>query len=230
MEIRPIAYIENDFREKFGVPRQSGLAEGVLSRIVFLPEYRRPEAFRGLEAYTRIWLIWEFSEGTGEKADWSPTVRPPKLGGNTRVGVFASRSPNRPNPLGLSAVRLEEILWDDPEGPVLTVSGADLMNGTPIYDIKPYLPYADAFPDARGSFGQERKDRCLTVRFLPGTEEQIPAEKQAALREILSLDPRPGYQDDPERVYGLAFGAQNVRFRADGEILTVLSVETGGNA
>ena len=225
MEIRPVAHIENDFREKFGIPRQSGLAGEGLSRIVFLPEFRRPEAFRGLEAYSRLWLIWEFSERTGEKSDWSPTVRPPKLGGNTRVGVFATRSPNRPNPLGLSCVTLREILWNDPEGPVLLVGGADLMNGTPIYDIKPYLPYTDAFPAERGSFGEERKDARLSVTFLPGTEEQIPAEHRAALREILSLDPRPGYQEDPERIYGLAYGNWNIRFRADKETLTVLKTE-----
>ncbi len=228
MEILPIATIHNDLREKFGVPRQSGLAEALLSRLVFLPEYRRQEALRGLEEYSMLWLIWGFSEGTGEKGIWSPTVRPPKLGGNTRVGVFATRSPNRPNPLGLSAVILREILWNDPEGPVLLVGGADLMDGTPVYDIKPYLPYADAFPDARGSFGEQKKEARLSVAFLPGTEERIPSEKRAALRGILSLDPRPGYQDNPERIYGLAFGAQNIRFRVSGTDLTVLAVETGG--
>ena len=219
-----IAHIRNDFQEKFGIPRQSGVVETALSEIVFEPAYRCAEALRGLEGFSHIWLIWMFSASTDK--GWSPTVRPPRLGGNTRVGVFASRSPFRPNPLGLSAVKLEEIVLQSPEGPLLRVSGADLLHGTPIFDIKPYLPYADSIPQAKGGFAGARPAPRLEVHAAPEVLQGLPEGKWETLREGLALDPRPSYQDDPNRVYGFAFAGRNVRFRVYGSALEVLSLET----
>ena len=220
--IIPIARLRCDFGGKFGIPRQAGIVEALEGRIVFEPEFRRAEALRGLEGFSHLWLIWQFSEAVRE--DWSPTVRPPRLGGNTRLGVFATRSPFRPNALGLSCVKLLGIEDDPALGPVLRVGGADLMDGTPIYDIKPYLPYADCKPDALGGFAPDA-GATLRVTFAPGTEEQIPAAKREALRGVLANDPRPRYQDDPERVYGLSFAGRNVRFRVENGILTVLAAD-----
>ncbi len=217
--VRVIAHIETDFEDKFGVPRQSSLVESLCGRIVFEPEYRVAEAFRGLEQFDRIWLIWQFSKAMRE--GWSPTVRPPRLGGNERVGVFATRSPFRPNSIGLSCVKLERIGQDRSLGPVLWVRGADLVNGTPIYDIKPYLPYADSFPDARGSFGEAHKDDVLSVEIPEALLQRIPDEKRQALRDVLAHDPRPAYQSDPERVYGMRFAGFEVKFRVCGHVLTV---------
>lgn len=221
-----IAHIHNDFQEKFGIPRQSGVVEAALSEIVFEPAYRSAEALRGLEGFSHIWLIWAFSALAGK--GWSPTVRPPRLGGNTRVGVFASRSPFRPNPLGLSAVKLEEIVLQSPEGPLLRVSGADLLHGTPIFDIKPYLPYADCIPQATGGFAGAKPLPRLEVHAAPEVLQGLPAGKWETLREVLALDPRPSYQDDPERTYGFAFAGRNVRFRVRGTALEVLSLDALG--
>ena len=220
-ELRVIARIETDFPSKFGIPRQAGVVEALEGRIIFEPDFRNPDALRGIEGFSHLWLIWQFSEAV--RTDWSPTVRPPRLGGNTRVGVFATRSPFRPNPLGLSCVRLLGVEQDEGRGPVLRVSGADLMNGTPIYDIKPYIPYADAHPEALAGFAPD-PGATLRVEFSPGTAEAVPPEKREALRGVLENDPRPRYQDDPERVYGLDFAGLNVKFRVEGEVLTVLKV------
>jgi len=193
--------------------------EALRAEVVFTPAYRVPEAVRGLEDFSHIWLIWEFSQARRE--GWSPTVRPPRLGGNKRVGVFASRSPFRPNALGLSCVRLEGVERDPKLGPVLHVAGADLLDGTPVYDIKPYLPYADAHPDAAGGFTELTVRRRLEVECPPEILGVVPKEKQAALLGVLAEDPRPSYQADPERVYGMAFGGFQVRFTVDGQRLTV---------
>ncbi len=217
-----IARIQNDFTSKFGIPRQSGLAPSTLSRIVFEPEYRSADALRGLEDFSHLWLIWEFSEAKRE--DWSPTVRPPRLGGNTRMGVFATRSPFRPNPIGLSCVKLIEIQPHAGDGPVLIVSGADLMNGTPIFDIKPYLPYADSHPEAKGGFAAGAWDRQLQVECPPELLIRIPENQKNALLEILAQDPRPSYQSDPDRVYGMAFGGMDIRFSVAGNVLTVKEI------
>lgn len=217
-EMKFIARIENDYEEKFGIPRQAGVADG-LARIVFEPEYRNEDAVRGLEAFSHLWIIWQFSKNL--RKNWSPTVRPPRLGGNQHMGVFATRSPFRPNPIGLSCVRIEKI---DP-GPVIWVRGADLMDGTPIYDIKPYVPYADAHPDAAGGFTESTKQHALAVDFPAELLAQLPAEKRLPLLEALSQDPRPGYQEDPERVYGMRYAGYNIRFRVAGDLLTVESVE-----
>lgn len=225
MEIYPIAHICSDFREKFGIPRQSGLVEALRATIVFEPPYRDASAVRGLEEFSHLWLIWEFSKARRE--GWSPTVRPPRLGGNKRVGVFATRSPFRPNALGLSAVTLEAVEPDGELGPVLHVAGADLLDGTPIYDIKPYLPYADARPEARGGFTDAVERRLLTVQCPPELLERIPAEKREALLAVLAQDPRPSYQTDPERVYGMAFAGSEVRFTVSDRILTVGDISTG---
>ena len=220
--IRPIARFQGELREKFGVPRQAGLVEALEGRVVFEEEYRREEAFRGLEGFSHIWLIWQFSQNLRE--GWSPTVRPPRLGGNARLGVFATRSPFRPNALGLSCVRLLEIERDPGLGPVLRVAGADLVDGTPIFDVKPYIPYADSRPEAAAGFAPDG-GRLLRVQYAPGLEAQLPSEKLAALTGLLARDPRPQYQEDPERVYGLCFAGRNLRFRVEGETLTVLAVE-----
>ena len=209
--MKPIAHIETDFGSKFGVPRQSGLVPELEGRIVFEPEYRVPEAFRGLEGFSHIWLLWDFSESHQE--EWSPTVRPPRLGGNVRVGVFATRSPFRPNPIGLSCVQLSRIDLDSPDGPVLWVRGADLMDGTPIFDIKPYLPFADSHPEASGGFTDQTKEQPeLEVEFSPEVENLFTSSKLMALRKVLASDPRPHYQHDDNRVYGLEFNRQNIHF------------------
>lgn len=223
MEIKPVAHIRSDFPEKFGIPRQSGLAESVSARIVFRPEYRNPDALRGLEQYTHIWLIWEFSEAVRE--GWSPTVRPPRLGGNTRMGVFATRSPYRPNPLGLSSVKLERIELNTSEGPVIIVSGADLMDNTPIYDIKPYLPYADIHSDASDGFALNQREGTLSVELPEDIARQLPQDKIKALTEVLAQDPRPQYQSSPERVYTMSFAGFDVSFTVDGDRLTVRGIK-----
>lgn len=217
-----IAHIENDFPTKFGIPRQSGLVNSLRSRIVFAPEYRNPDAFRGLEDFSHIWLIWEFSQAVRQK--WSPTVRPPRLGGNTRMGVFATRSPFRPNPVGLSAVQLEEVVLHGADAPYLVVSGADLMNGTPIYDIKPYLPHIDSHPDARGGFAVPAAEHRLKVVFPEQWLEKVPEQLRDGLTEVLAQDPRPSYQHDPERIYGFGFARLEVKFTVDGDVLTVCGV------
>lgn len=218
-----IARIRSQFPEKFGIPRQSGLVEELKARVVFEPEYRDSQALRGLEGFSHIWLIWQFSRSMG--AGWSPTVRPPRLGGNERMGVFATRSPFRPNPMGLSCVKLEKVELSTSEGPVLWVAGADLMDGTPIYDIKPYLPYADCKPQAVGGFASAPKEATLTVDFPAQLLERVPQELREALSGVLAQDPRPTYHHDPQRVYGMAFGGLQVRFTVDGDRLTVVEVE-----
>ena len=222
MEIIPIAHIRSDFSEKFGIPRQSGLVEELTADVVFTSEFREPAALRGLEGFSHLWLIWEFSKARRE--GWSPTVRPPRLGGNQRMGVFATRSPFRPNPIGLSCVRLLEVRQDRALGPVLTVAGADLLDGTPIYDIKPYLPYADCKPDAVGGFAAQPKEAELTVDCSPALLDRVPEDKRAALLAVLAQDPRPQYQDDPDRVYGMAFAGLEVKFRVAGARLTVTEI------
>ncbi len=222
-DMRVIARIRSDFPEKFGIPRQSGLVEELRAEVVFEEEYRDPSALHGLEGFSHIWLLWEFSEAKREI--WSPTVHPPRLGGNRHMGVFATRSPYRPNPIGLSCVRLLDIRKDPRLGPVLLVAGADLMDGTPIYDIKPYLPYTDAHPEAAGGFADEHVDDGVQVIFPPDLLGMVPEDKREALLKILAQDPRPSYQDDPERIYGVAFASRNIRFRAAGGVLTVCEVE-----
>ena len=221
-EMKVVARIHNDFPTKFGIPHQSNRLETLKATIVFEPEYRVTEAFRGLEEYSYIWLIWQFSEAVRDT--WSPTVRPPRLGGNTRMGVFATRSPFRPNNLGLSSVKLEKIEFDQELGPILHISGADLMNGTPIFDIKPYIPYADCHPEATGSFTEYSKDHHLNVEFPQELLERIPEESREALIAVLADDPRPAYQNDPERSYGMPFGEKDIHFRVDGDILRVYNV------
>ncbi len=217
-----IAHIRSDFPTKFGIPRQSGLVDSLRATIVFEPEYRNPDALRGIDGFSHLWLIWEFSEAKRER--WSPTVRPPRLGGNERVGVFASRSPFRPNPIGLSCVKLEEVRSDPQHGAVLVVSGADLMDGTPIFDIKPYIPYADAHPDALGGFAQNAPEAVLRVDFPPELLRRIPTRLQAALVGVLAQDPRPSYQSDPSRIYGMAFGGFDIRFTVAEDLLCVQDV------
>lgn len=224
MEITPIARIHSDFNTKFGIPRQSGLAH-TTAEIIFEPGYRTAEAVRGLEGFSRIWIIWEFSENTEKvKKNWSPTVRPPRLGGNIRMGVFATRSPFRPNSLGLSCVELNSVEIRKDLGPVLTVTGADLMDGTPIYDIKPYIPSSDSFPDAQGGFTDSHPFSHLDVVFPENLLRKISEKKRAGLLEVLAEDPRPSYQKDPERIYGISFDHADIRFRVEGRTLTVLEV------
>ena len=213
MDITPIAYIRTEFSEKFGIPRQSGLAGNLRGRIIFEKQFRDPEALRGLDGFSHLWLRWEFSANRGGR-DWQPTVRPPRLGGNQQMGVFATRSPFRPNPLGLSCVELEGVDWDAADGPVILVKGADLLDGTPIYDIKPYIKYADSYPDAVCGYVDTLDERQLTV-VIPSEIESILADSKVmdTLREVLALDPRPSYHNDPEREYGMAFAGYNVRFR-----------------
>lgn len=219
-----IAHIETDYTEKFGIPRQSGLNKEVKGRIVFRKEYRVPEAFRGIEEFSHIWILWQFSESVRE--NWSPTVRPPLLGGNKRVGVFATRSPFRPNSIGLSAVKLEKVEYTKNDGPVLFVSGADLMNGTPIYDIKPYLPYADSIPDAVGGFTENLAERKLRVTIDKALAENFPKDKISSLISVLEGDPRPSYQEDPQREYGFSFAGYEIKFKVDGKALVVTRVES----
>lgn len=219
--LKMVARMESQFPSKFGVPRQSGLVEELRSTVVFEPEYRNPDALRGMDGFSHLWLIWGFSENRRE--DWSPTVRPPRLGGNRRLGVFATRSPFRPNPLGLSCVKLEGIELQTPRGPVLHVSGADLMNGTPIYDIKPYIPYADCRPEASEGFAPA-PEKSLRVEIAPEIAKKISDERLGALRGVLAWDPRPHYQEDPDRVYGMAFAGMEVKFTVAGETLTVVDI------
>lgn len=225
-QLKVIARMESQFPSKFGIPRQSGLVEELRARVVFELEYRSPDALRGLGGFSHLWLIWGFSANRRE--GWSPTVRPPRLGGNERLGVFATRSPFRPNPLGLSCVKLEGVELSTPKGPVLRVSGADLMDGTPIYDIKPYVPYADCRPEATEGFAPTPEGR-LRVEIPPEVEGRIPPEQREALRGVLSWDPRPHYQNDPQRVYGMSFAGMEVRFTVAGEILTVMAAEERGD-
>lgn len=220
-----IAYIHTDFPEKFGIPRQSGLVD-TRAEIVFEPAYRNPDALRGLGDYSHIWLLWGFS-GI-EKTEWTPTVRPPRLGGNRRMGVFATRSPFRPNPLGLSCVELKRIDVRKGVGCVLHVRGADLMDKTPIYDIKPYLPYVDSHVDARGGFTQQIKEYGLKVEISDEWMEIIPKEQREILPEILAQDPRPSYQEDPERIYGMEYAGMNIRFQVRGNVLTVCEITGPG--
>ncbi len=219
-----IARISTDLPSKFGLPRQSGLVEGIEGTIVFEQQYRIPEAFRGLEDFSHIWILWQFSEAVRDS--WSPTVRPPMLGGNKRVGVFATRSPFRPNSIGLSSVKLERIEFTADKGPVLHVSGCDLMDGTPIYDIKPYLAYTDSHPEALGGFTQALPDRSLCVELSEELLLRVPADKRDTLKAILSQDPRPSYQDDPERVYGFGFAGLEVKFTVHNGFLTVVGIDT----
>ena len=221
IELRRIAYIKCDFPEKFGIPRQGGLAD-TLAEIIFEREFQMAGAFRGIEDYSHLWLIWGFSEIPGD--GWRPTVRPPRLGGNRRMGVFATRSPFRPNPVGLSCVKLRGLEYRKGEGPVLVVSGADLMNGTPIYDIKPYIPYVDAKADARGGFSEHVKGYALEVEFPGQWLSRVPEEKRESLRQVLMQDPRPAYQEDPKRVYGMLFSGLEIKFRVAGRKLTVCRV------
>ena len=221
-EIQAIARMKSDFPTKFGIPRQSGLVEELRSTIVFEPDFRNSDALRGIEGYSHLWLIWQFSEAV--RKDWSPTVRPPRLGGNTRMGVFATRSPFRPNSLGLSCVRLLEVEQTTNFGTVLHVGGADLMDGTPIFDIKPYIAYGDAHPEALGGFTNHAGDFLLHVTFPDNLLNRIPHDKRQALLGVLSHDPRPSYQRSSDRVYGLSFAGLNIRFRVDGENLFVLEI------
>ena len=225
MELKIIARIHTDFKTKFGVPRQSGLVNELTGRIIFEHEYRNADALRGLEGFSHIWLLWDFSEAHREGEGWSPTVRPPRLGGNKRMGVWATRSPFRPNHIGLSSVRLINISPNTPEGPVLEVSGADLMDGTPIYDIKPYLPFTDSHPEAKGGFAQEQNEAIepLLVQLPESLEQSLSIEKLNALKGVLAADPRPHYQNDPDRIYAMEFADMEIKFRVIGHTLIVLN-------
>ena len=220
--IKPVAYIRNDYKEKFGIPRQSGRAPSVLSEIVFEKEYQNPDALREIEGFSHLWLLFDFS--LSRRDEWSATVRPPRLGGNTRVGVFASRSPFRPNPIGLSCVRLLRVEKREKDGLVLIVSGADLLDGTPIFDIKPYLPFADCIENATGGYATAHEKDTLQVDFPETLLAKIPTEKRDGLLEILADDPRPSYQDDG-RIYGMRFGEYEIKFLVNGDVLTVTSVK-----
>ena len=227
IRIQPIAKMHSDFPTKFGIPRQSNLVDNLESVIVFEPEFRNPDALRGIEGFSHLWIIWQFSEAV--RQEWSPTVRPPRLGGNTRMGVFATRSPFRPNNLGLSCVKLIGIEHTDKDGTVLRVAGADLMDGTPIFDIKPYIPYSDSFPEAKGGFTDTAEDFLLEVAFPPQLLEILPESKQQAAIGVLSHDPRPSYQRKPDRVYGLAFAGFDIRFTVKDKTLTVCEVKKMDN-
>ena len=220
--MKVIAHIHSDFPTKFGIPRQSGLVESLKAKIVFEPEYRNSDALRGMEEYSHLWLIWEFSEA--KRDTWSPTVRPPRLGGNKRMGVFATRSPFRPNPIGLSCVKLEAIEFTAENGPVIIVSGADLLDGTPIYDIKPYLPFADSRPDAVGGFADSVKGDQLQVQCSEEMMLQIPKQHRQAVIDILAQDPRPHYQQDPTRIYGMEYANMEIKFRVEDTTLVVCEV------
>lgn len=217
--LKTIAHIRTDFPTKFGIPRQAGIVDELRGEIVFEKEYRNDDALRGIEGFSHLWLIWQFSQAVRD--DWSPTVRPPRLGGNERMGVFATRSPFRPNALGLSCVRLLGVEKREEEGSVLIVAGADLMDGTPIYDIKPYLPYSDCKSDARSGFAPD-EGRVLKVEFAPGVKALIPTDKLPSLTGVLAHDPRPQYQRDPLRVYTMEFGGAEIRFRVEGDVCIVL--------
>ena len=221
-EMKIIGRVMTGFAEKFGVPRQSGIVN-TRAKIIFEPEYRNPDAFRGIEGYSHLWVVWMFSEAVREK--WSPTVRPPRLGGNKRVGVFATRSPFRPNPIGLSSVKLERLELSREYGPVLHISGADMVNGTPVFDIKPYLSYTDSHPEALGGFTDSVARETLSVVFPEELRAKLAEEDAAELTAILAHDPRPSYQNDPERVYGMDYGGVSVRFSVDGRVLTVRGLD-----
>ena len=221
--VRPVAVMRSDFPEKFGIPRQAGIVEELRARVVFEEPFRNPEALRGIEGFSHLWLIWQFSENV--RADFSPTVRPPRLGGNTRMGVFATRSPFRPNALGLSCVRLLGLEKTEDKGTALLVAGADLMDGTPIYDIKPYVPYADCHPEASAGFAPD-PGATLRVELPDALAVKLPADKLGALRGVLANDPRPRYQRDPDRVYAMDFAGVTVRFTVDGDTLTVRGIES----
>lgn len=223
MQIEPIAYFRSPFATKFGVPKQSGLVENLVGTIEFVPKHRNADALRGMEEFDYLWLIWEFS--ANRHAATSSVVRPPLLGGNRKVGVFASRSPFRPNRLGLSSVRISEIELDATRGPLIHVLGADLMDGTPIYDIKPYVVYADSHPEARSGFVDKNAIRWLEVVVPDAVASRYSSDELAALRKVLSLDPRPHYQDNPEKVYGMMYAGKDVKFRVEGDVLTVVEVE-----
>lgn len=222
IRIRPIARMQSDFSTKFGIPRQSGLVQELRSTVIFEPEFRNPDALRGIEDFSHLWLIWQFSEAV--RTEWSPTVRPPRLGGNTRMGVFATRSPFRPNNLGLSCVRLLGVEHTEQYGTVLHVGGADLMDGTPIFDIKPYIPYADCQPDAAGGFTDSAGDFLLSVDFPPALLALLPEDKREAAVAVLSHDPRPSYQRKPNRIYGVSFAGFDIRFTVEDTILTVVEI------
>jgi len=222
VKIQTIARMHSDFATKFGIPRQSGLVEELRSTIVFEPEFRNPDALRGIEEFSHLWIIWQFSEAV--RQGWSPTVRPPRLGGNTRMGVFATRSPFRPNNLGLSSVRLLGVEHTAEYGTVLHVGGADLMDGTPIFDIKPYIPYGDCHTDATGGFTDRAGEFLLNVVFPEELLNRLPEDKQEAAKAVLSHDPRPSYQRKPDRIYGLTFAGFDIRFQVKEEILTVVEV------
>lgn len=225
-EMKEIGYIKSDFPEKFGIPRQSGLVKELKAQIIFEPEFSDYNAFKGLEGFSHIWILWEFSKSLRE--NWSPTVRPPRLGGNKHMGVFATRSPFRPNPIGLSCVRLEKIEQDKKLGTVLHISGADLMDGTPIFDIKPYIPYADSYPEALGGFTDETPKATLSVKFENDCDSILEEEKRLGLTGVLSQDPRPAYQNDPDRIYTMDFGGYEVKFSVNQDTLTVKSIKKNG--
>ncbi len=230
--MKVIAHIYTEFPEKFGIPRQSGLVKGLQGKIVFEPEYRVAEAIKGLEEYSHIWVLWKFSGAEREK--WSPTVRPPRLGGKKRVGVFATRSPFRPNPIGLSSVKLEKVAYEEKFGPVLYVSGIDMLDGTPVYDIKPYLSYCDSHEDAECGFADEVKSHVLSVKYEPELEKEVGAECMRTICEILQQDPRTAYMDDEERKWGLSYKEYNIKFSVRGEELRILEIakvrnENGNN-
>lgn len=223
IQIAPIAKMHSDFSSKFGIPRQSGLVAELRSTIVFEPEYRNPDSLRGIEDFSHLWLIWQFSENV--RRDWSPTVRPPRLGGNTRLGVFATRSPFRPNNLGLSCVELIAVEHTENNGTVLHVAGADLMDGTPIFDIKPYIPYSDCKPGATGGFTDTAARQTLSVNFPAEMLEKFPEDKREAAIGVLCQDPRPSYQHDPSRTYGLPFAGFDIKFQVNDDTLTVIDIK-----
>ena len=223
IKIEPVAHIRTDFCDKFGIPRQAGRVAAATGKIVFVPKYRNPDALRGIEGFSHLWLLFDFS--AAHREEWSPTVRPPRLGGNERVGVFASRSPFRPNPIGLSCVKLEQVLSTEREGVVLMVSGVDLLDGTPIFDIKPYIPFGDCHPEANGSYADEFASHRLSVSFPPELLALLPEEKRRAAVDCLAEDPRPSYQNDQNRIYGMKFAGFDIKFSVDGGELTVSAVE-----
>ena len=228
MTLETIAHVRTDFPDKFGLPRQSGIVPELTGRIVFEKEYRNPDALRGLEGYSHLWIIWGFSgafASSGEERKWSPTVRPPRLGGNRRMGVFATRSPNRPNPIGLSCVKLESVEYGTSEGAVIHISGIDMMDGTPVYDIKPYLPHADCQPDAMGGFSSDVTGQRVEVLADDALLAKLPEDKRGGLIALLKEDPRPSYQNDPERIYGFPYAGFEVQFTVDGGVLTVRGIE-----
>lgn len=222
LALRPIARIRSDFPEKFGIPRQAGLVRELAATVIFEPDFRNPDSLRGLESFSHIWLVWGFSAAGGR--GWSPTVRPPRLGGNARMGVFATRSPFRPNPIAISPVQLDEIQLSSPEGPIIRVRGADLMDGTPIYDIKPYLPYVDSIAEAAGGFAAQAPEPALRVEATEALLGALPARHRAALLALLAQDPRPPYQDDSKRVYGMAYAGWEVKFTVEGQVLRVQDI------